>query len=67
MRAHKGVNIITILPELIQKAHCNSTLAVVAMYYQLSDPTHCFAIGSPAAGERVTSKMAVNDNSDIRA
>jgi len=67
MRAHNAVNIIPILPEVIQKVHCKPTLAVVAMYYQLSNPTHCFAIGSPAAGERVTSNMVVNGNPDIRA
>ena len=59
MRAHKAVDIIVIMPELIQEDHCKSSLSIVLMYYELSNPTYGFVIVHPAAGKCVTGKAAV--------
>ena len=67
MRAHKAVDIIVIVPELIQETHCKSTLAIALMYYELSNPTYDFVIVYPAASERITSKVAVDCDPHIRA
>jgi hypothetical protein len=67
MRAHNAVDIIIGIPELIQETNCKSSLSMVPMYYELSNPTHSFVIVCPTAGERVTGKMAVNDNPHVRA
>jgi hypothetical protein len=67
MRAHKTVHIDSVMLKLIQEAFCKSTFSIVAIDYQLSDPTHGFVIDRPTAGKCVTSKMAVDNNPDIRA
>ena len=67
MRAHETVHIDIVLPKLIQEALCKSPLSVVAIDYQLGNPTHRFVIDFPAAGEGVTSKLAINSNSDVGA
>jgi hypothetical protein len=65
MRAHEAVYIDVVLPETIQEALCESTLSIVAINYQLSNPTHSFTIDRPTAGEYVTSKLAIDSNPDI--
>ncbi len=67
MRAHQTVYIDIILLELIQEAFCESTLSIVAINYQLGNPTHSFIIDRPTAGECVTSKLAIDSNPDIEA
>jgi hypothetical protein len=67
MRAHEAVYIDVVLLELIQEALCESTLSIVAINYQLSNPTHSFVIDRPTAGECVTSKLAIDSNPDIQA
>ncbi len=67
MRAHETVHVDIVLPKLIQEALCKSTLSVVAIDYQLGNPTHRFVVDFPTAGECVTSKLAINSDSDVRA
>lgn len=65
MRAHYAIDIIAFLPKFVQKPCCKPTLAVVTMYNKLGDPTHCLAVGDPAAGKHVSSKLVVDGDSDI--
>src|SRR5436190_9980015 len=65
MTAHYAVDIITFLPEFVQKARCEAMLAVVTMYHQLRDPTHHLTLGNPAAGKHISSKLAIDGNFDI--
>jgi len=37
------------------------------MYYELSNPTYRFIVACPAASERVTGKVAVDGNPNVRA
>ena len=67
MEADETVNIIVIFLKLIQEAHCKSTLAIVSMGYQLSNPTHGFVVVRPAAGKHISSEIVVDSNSDVRA
>jgi hypothetical protein len=67
MRAHETIHVDVVLPKLIQEALCESTLSVVAIDYQLGNPTHRFLIDFPTAGECITSKIVINSNSDVRA
>ena len=67
MRAHKTIYIDVVMLKLIQEGFCESTFSVVAIDYQLSNPTHMFVIDRPTAGECITSKMVVDSNPDIRA
>jgi hypothetical protein len=67
MRAHEAVYIDVVLLEQIQEALCESTLSILAINYQLSNPTHSFVIERPTAGECVTSKLAIDSNPDIEA
>jgi hypothetical protein len=62
MRAHKAVYIDVVLLDLIQEALCESTLSIVTINYQLSNPIHSFVIDRPTAGECVTSKLAIDSN-----
>ena len=67
MRAHKAVDIIIVMPELIQETHCKSSLSIVLMHYELGNPTYGFFIVCPAASERITGKAAVDGYLHIRA
>jgi hypothetical protein len=67
MRTHETVYINVVLLELIQEALCKSTLSIVAINYQLSNPTHSFLFGRPTAGECVTGKLAIDSDPDIKA
>ena len=67
MRAHKSVHVVVALLKLIQQPLCESTLSVAAIHYELRNPTHSFAAGCPPASECVTSKLAIDRNSDINA
>ena len=60
MRAHNAVDIIVVMPELIQENRCKSSLSIVLMYHELGDPTYSFVTVCPAASERVTGKAAVD-------
>ena len=65
--AHNTVNIDVILLELIQQTLCKSTLSIVAVNDQLSNPAHTFIINYPTAGESITSKLTINSNPNIDA
>lgn len=67
MRAHKAIDIIVVMPELIQETHCKSSLPIVLVDYELSNPTYSFVIVFPAASERVTGKAPVDGNPHVRA
>ena len=67
MRAHKAVDISVVMPELIQETHCKSSLSIILMHHELSNPTYSFVLACPAASERVTSKAAVDGNPHVRA
>ena len=67
MGAHNAVDIIVVMPELSQETHCKSSLSIVLMHHELSNPTYSFVIVCPAASERVTSKAAIDGNPHVRA
>ena len=65
MRAHNAVDII-VLPKLTQKTRCKSALSIVFMDHQLSDPAHLSPLVYPATRKYITSKDAVDGDSDVR-
>ncbi len=67
MGAHETINIVVIFLEHIQEARCKSTLAIVAMDYQLSDPTHDFILVHPTTGKHISGEIVIDSNSDVRA
>jgi hypothetical protein len=67
MRAHETIYIDVVLLELIQEALRKSTLSIVTIDYQLSNPTYGFVLDRPIAGECITSKLAVDSNPNINA
>jgi len=62
MRAHEAVDIVVVLPELIQETHCKSSLSIILMYHELSNPTYSSVVACPVASERVTGKVAIHGN-----
>ncbi len=66
MRAHDSVEVIPALFDFVKEHSSEPTLTVVAVNHQLGDPANSLAISSPAAGEGVTSKVAIDGNADIR-
>ena len=67
MRAHKAIDIIVGMPELIQETQCKSSLSIVLIYHELGNPTYSFVIVCPAASEGVTGKAAVDYYPHVRA
>lgn len=54
------------MPQLVQEKRCKSSPSVISMYHELSDPADNFAIVSPAASERITSKLVVDGDPHVR-
>ena len=65
MGAHQPINIVTVPPNLVQKARCKSTLSIFAINYKLSDPTNTSIAIIPTHRKHVTSEIIVNGSSNI--
>jgi hypothetical protein len=66
MRAHDSVNIIHVQSRLVKESSCKSTLTILVMDNQLSDPADNLVTNIPTAGKSIACKSAANGNSDIR-
>lgn len=67
MRAHDAVNVVVIVSEPIQETGCKSSLSIVFMYHELSNPTYSLTIVCPAASEHVTDEAPVHGDFPVRA
>lgn len=67
MRAYNTVYSVIFPLELRQEADCESALTIAAMDNQLRNPTDILFVTLPTAGKRISSKLAINGNSDIGA
>ena len=67
MRAHEAVDIIVVMSKQIQETSCKSSLSIISMYHELSNPTYSSVTVCPAASKRVTSKASIYSNLHVRA
>lgn len=67
MGAHDAENLILVLPQLVHKGPCKSTLTVVSMHYELSDPANGLAVVLPTASERLPCQFTVDKNACVGA
>lgn len=65
MGSHDTVDVIFILPQLVEKPRRESALAVITVHHQLRDPTDLSTMLRPSARKDVTRKAAIHQNSHI--